>query len=62
MYDQLLTKKTRMTVSHSDTNGITNKFNMMQKITKVINATKENHVNNEIEIVLSSNQHGGRTC
>ena len=47
-----------MTVSHSDTNDITNKFNMMQKITKVINSTKENHVKNEIEIVLSSNQHG----
>ena len=36
------------------TNNITNKFNTMQKIRKVINANKENDVNDEIEIVMLS--------
>ena len=41
-------------VIHSGTNDITNKVNTLQKIRKVINAIKENDVNDEIEIVLSS--------
>ena len=40
-------------VIHSRTNDITNKGNTLQKIRKVINAIKENDVNDEIEIVLS---------
>lgn len=36
------------------TNNITNEFNTMQKIRKVINANKENDVNDEIEIVMLS--------
>ena len=47
-------KKPKMMVIHSGTNGITNKVNILQKIRKVINAIKENDVNNEIKIVLSS--------
>ena len=43
-----------MVVIHSGTNYITNKVNTMQKIRKVIHAIKENDVNHEIEIVLSS--------
>ena len=43
-----------MMVIHSGTNDITNKVNTLQKIRKVINAIKENDVNDEIEIVLSS--------
>ena len=43
-----------MMVIHSGTNDITNKVNPLQKIRKVINAIKENNVNDEIEIVLSS--------
>ena len=41
-------------VIHSGTNDITNKVSTFQKIRKVINAIKENDVNDEIEIVLSS--------
>ena len=41
-------------VIHSRTNDITNKGNTLQKIRKVINAIKENDVNDEIEIVLSN--------
>ena len=47
-------KKPKMMVIHSGTNDLTNKVNTLQKIRKVINAIKENDVNNEIEIVLSS--------
>ena len=47
-------KKPKMMVIHSRTNDITNKGNTLQKIRKVINAIKENDVNDEIEIVLSS--------
>ena len=47
-------KKTKMMVILSGTNGITNKVNTLQKIRKVINAIKENGVNDKIEIVLSS--------
>ena len=36
------------------TNNITNEFNTMQKIRKVINANKENDMNDEIEIVMLS--------
>ena len=36
------------------TNNIRNEFNTMQKIRKVINANKENDVNDEIEIVMLS--------
>ena len=43
-----------MMVIHSGTNDLTDKVNTLQKIRKVINAIKENDVNNEIEIVLSS--------
>ena len=52
--DQLPEKKTKMIVIHCGVNGITNKANRLQKIRKEINATKENDVNDEIEIVLSS--------
>ena len=41
-------------VIHSGTSDITNMFNTLQKIRKVINAFKENDVNGEVEIVLSS--------
>ena len=41
-------------VIHSATNDITNKVNTLQKIQKLINAIKENDVNDETEIVLSS--------
>ena len=41
-------------VIHSGTNHLTYKANTLQKIKKVINAIKENDVNNETEIVLSS--------
>ena len=41
-------------VIHSGTNDITNNVNTLQKIRKVINAIKENDMNNEIEIILSS--------
>ena len=47
-------KNPKMMVIHSGTNGITNKVNTLQKIRKVIHAIKENDVNDEIEIVLSS--------
>ena len=47
-------KKPKMMVIHSGTNDITNKVNTLQKIRKVIHAIKENDVNDEIEIVLSS--------
>ena len=47
-------KKPKMMVIHSGTNDLTNKVNTLQKIRKVINAIKENDVNDEIEIVLSS--------
>ena len=47
-------KKTKMIVIHSGTNDITNKVNTLQKIRKVIHAIKENDVNNETGIVLSS--------
>ena len=47
-------KNPKMMVIHSGTNDITNKVNTLQKIRKVINAIKENDVNGEIEIVLSS--------
>ena len=43
-----------MMVIHSATNDITNKVNTLQKIQKLINAIKENDVNDETEIVLSS--------
>ena len=43
-----------MMVIHSGTNDIKNKVNTLQKIRKVINAIKENDVNDEIEIILSS--------
>ena len=42
---------------HSGTNELTYKVNTFPKIRKVINAIKENDVNNEIEIVLSSAIH-----
>ena len=44
-------------VIHSGTNDLTNTVNTLQKIRKVINAIKENDVNDEIEIVLSSAIH-----
>ena len=47
-------KNPEMMVIHSGTNYLTYKVNTFQKIRKVINAIKENDVNNEIEIVLSS--------
>ena len=47
-------KNPKMMVIHSGTNDITNKVNTLQKFRKVINAIKENDVNGEIEIVLSS--------
>ena len=50
-------KNPKMMVIHSGTNDITNKVNTLQKIRKVINAMKENDVNDEIEIVLSSAIH-----
>ena len=37
-----------MMVIHSGTNDITNKVNTLQKVRKVINAIKENDVNDEI--------------
>ena len=43
-----------MAVIHSGTNDITNKVNTLQKIRKVINAIKENDVNDETVIFLSS--------
>ena len=43
-----------MMVIHSGTNDLTNTVNTFQKIRKVINAIKENDVNDEIEIVFSS--------
>ena len=43
-----------MMVIHSGTNDLTYKVKTLQKNRKVINAIKENDVNNEIEIVLSS--------
>ena len=43
-----------MMVIHSGTNDITNKVNTLQKIRKLIDAIKENYVNDEIEIILSS--------
>ena len=46
-----------MMVIHSSTIDITSKVNTLQKIKKVINAIKENGVNGEIEIVLSSSIH-----
>ena len=52
--DQLPENKTKMVIIHSGTNDITNKVNTLQKIRKVINAIKENDVNDETEIVLSS--------
>ena len=45
-------KKLKMMVIYSGTNDITNEINTLQKIRKVINAIKENEVNDEIEIVL----------
>ena len=39
---------------HAGTNNITNKVNTLQKIRKVINAIKKNDMNDETEIVLSS--------
>ena len=50
-------KNPKMMVIHSGTNDITNKVNTLQKIRKVIHAIKENDVNDEIEIVLSSAIH-----
>ena len=50
-------KNQKMMVIHSGANGITNKVNTLQKIRKVINAVKENDVNDETEIVLSSAIH-----
>ena len=47
-------KKPKMMIIHSGTNDITNKVNTLQKIRKVINAIKENDVNDKTEIVLSS--------
>ena len=47
-------KNPKMMVINSGTNDLTYKVNTLQKIRKVINAIKENDVNNEIEIVLSS--------
>ena len=47
-------KKTKMMVIHSGTNDITNKVNTLQKIRKAIHSIKENDVNDETEIVLSS--------
>ena len=47
-------KNPKMMVIHSGTNDLTNKVNTLQNIRKVINAIKENDVNDEIEIVLSS--------
>ena len=49
-----LPKKEKIMVIHSITNDITNKLNTLWKARKVINAIKENDVNDEIEIVLSS--------
>ena len=43
-----------MMVIHSGTNDLTCKVNTLQKIRKMINAIKENDMNNKIEIVLSS--------
>ena len=40
-------------VIHSCTNDFTYKVNTLEKIRKVINAIKENDVNNKIEIALS---------
>ena len=47
-------KKSKMIVIHTGTNDITNKVNVLQKIRKVINAIKENDVNRQTEIALSS--------
>ena len=47
-------KKPKMMVIHSGTNDITSKVNTLQKIRKVVNAIKENDMNDEIGIVLSS--------
>ena len=47
-------KKPKMMVIHSGTNDITNKVNTLQKIRKAIHSIKENDVNDETEIVLSS--------
>ena len=44
-------------VIHSGTNDLTNKVNTLQKIRKVINAMKENDLNDETEIALSSAIH-----
>ena len=43
-----------MMVVHSGNNDFTYKVNTLQKIRKVTNAIKENNLNNEIEIILSS--------
>ena len=47
-------KNPKMMVIRSGTNDLTNKVNTLQKIRKVINAVKENDVNDEIEITLPS--------
>ena len=51
---QAARKKPKMMVICSGTSDNTNKVNTLEKIRNVINAIKENEVNDEIEIVLSS--------
>ena len=53
-YDQLPEKNPKVMVIHSGTSDLTYKVNTLQKIRKVINTIKENDVNNETEIFLSS--------
>ena len=50
-------KKTKKVVIHSSTNDIASKVNTLQKIRKLINVIKENDVNEQIEIILSSAIH-----
>ena len=46
-----------MMVIHSSTNDIASTINTLQKIRKLINVIKENDVNEQIEIILSSAIH-----
>ena len=46
-------KKPDMIIIHTNTNGIQNKVNMLQKVGKVITTIKEIAVNNEVQIAYS---------
>ena len=46
-------QKPDMIITHTGTNDIQNKVNMLQKVRKVITTMKEIDVNNEVQIALS---------